>query len=448
MKPLPLSTRVVAGFAAGALALSTIIAAASYQLSRGSLLAERERTAVRATYFDAAAVRADLTAANPDIVEILRSLDTGAVRRPVVHRDGAWYARSADTDASEAVPAGLVERVSRGRPGMQRVRTGGHPSVVIGVPLSDSTAFYEVHSLEELDRTLQLLALVLSVAALTTAALGAGFGAYATRYVLRPLYRVADAAEEIAAGDLSARLDPAVEPDLTRLTTSFNTMVDRLAERMQRDRRFAADVSHELRSPLQTLQAAASVLTNRRAALDDRSATAVKLISDEVDRFQALVVDLIELARSDQPADRSPVRAVELATQLAAAHGLADGSVDGDPDAVWNVDRRRLEQILSNLLDNAAKYGGGPVAVRLLTRPGGYRLEVDDAGPGVGSADRATIFERFVRGRAAGARGNDDGTGLGLALVAEHAAAHGGSVHVLDRPGGGAGFRVDLGDGS
>jgi HAMP domain-containing protein len=344
MKPLPLSTRVVAGFAAGALALSTIIAAASYQLSRGSLLAERERTAVRATYFDAAAVRADLTAANPDIVEILRSLDTGAVRRPVVHRDGAWYARSADTDASEAVPAGLVERVSRGRPGMQRVRTGGHPSVVIGVPLSDSTAFYEVHSLEELDRTLQLLALVLSVAALTTAALGAGFGAYATRYVLRPLYRVADAAEEIAAGDLSARLDPAVEPDLTRLTTSFNTMVDRLAERMQRDRRFAADVSHELRSPLQTLQAAASVLTNRRAALDDRSATAVKLISDEVDRFQALVVDLIELARSDQPADRSPVRAVELATQLAAAHGLADGSVDGDPDAVWNVDRRRCRR--------------------------------------------------------------------------------------------------------
>jgi signal transduction histidine kinase len=172
------------------------------------------------------------------------------------------------------------------------------------------------------------------------------------------------------------------------------------------------------------------------------------LISDEVARFQSLVVDLIELARSDHPVERGPVRAVELARQLAAEHDLSAGSVQGDPDAVWNVDRRRVEQILSNLLDNAAKYGGGPVAVRLLPRPGGYRLEVDDAGPGVGAADKATIFQRFVRGRAAQARGSDDGTGLGLALVAEHAAAHGGSVSVLDRPGGGARFRVDLGDGS
>jgi signal transduction histidine kinase len=448
MKRPPLSTRVVVGFAAGALVLSTIIAVASYQLSRGSLLAERERTATRATYFDAQAVHADLTAADPDIVQILRSLDTGTLRRAVVHRDGEWYARSADSDASEAVPAGLVARVEGGRPGMQRVRTGGHPSVVIGVPLSDSTAFYEVHSLEELDRTLALLALALAVAALTTAALGAGFGAYATRYVMRPLHRVAHAAEEIADGDLSARLDPADEPDLARLTTSFNTMVNQLAERMERDRRFAADVSHELRSPLQTLQAAASVLINRRAALDDRSATAATLISDEVARFQSLVVDLIELARSDQPAERSPVRAVELARQLCAQHGLSDGSVEGDIDAVWHVDRRRLEQILSNLLDNASRYGGGAVAVRLVDRPGGHRIEVDDAGPGITSADKTTIFQRFVRGRASQARGSDDGTGLGLALVAEHAVAHGGSACVLDRPGGGARFRVDLGGGS
>ncbi|HWH00542.1 MAG TPA: HAMP domain-containing sensor histidine kinase [Pilimelia sp.] len=449
MRRAGLRTRVTGGFAAGALVLSTSMALLSYLLTRESLLEQRETAAVRAAYVDAAVVQAGLAGGHPDIVGVLRSLDTGGNRRAVLRRNGAWYSRNADAGLTTAIPAALQRHVEQGRPGMQRVRADGQPAVVVGLPLDDATAFYQVDSLRELDRTLQVLALVLTAAAVLTAAGGAALGWYATRYVMRPLSSVAAAAQEIAAGDFSARLDPTTEPDLVPLTTSFNRMVDELSQRLARDRRFAADVSHELRSPLQTLAAAAAVLERRRSGLDERTAAAAGLVADEVSRFQTLVNDLLELARSDQPAHRAPVDVVELARQVCRVRRLPEQLVEPDRSAgadglIWHVDRRRLEQLLGNLLDNAVTHGGGPVAVRLGRHGDRCVIEVDDAGPGVSPEDRVTIFDRFVRGRAATARGGGDGTGLGLALVAQHAAAHGGRAVVLDRPGGGARFRVEL----
>jgi signal transduction histidine kinase len=108
------------------------------------------------------------------------------------------------------------------------------------------------------------------------------------------------------------------------------------------------------------------------------------------------------------------------------------------------VDGRRFDQILTNLLDNADRHGGGPLAVRLGQAQDHYFLEVDDEGPGVRPQDREAIFDRFVRGQAARARGDSDGVGLGLALVSQHVSAHGGRVLVTDRPGGGARFRVEV----
>ncbi|MBT8227857.1 MAG: HAMP domain-containing histidine kinase [Dactylosporangium sp.] len=446
MRRAGLRTRVTAGFAAGALALSTGMAVVSYQLIRRSLLVERESAAVRAAYYDATIVRAGLATGQPDIVDVLRTLDTGDKRRAVLYRDGGWYARNADVGVTTAVPNGLMRLVERGIPGIQRVRFDGRPAVVVGVPLSDSTAFYEVDSLRELDHTLRVLAIVLAIVAGTTIAAGAGLGSYAARYVLRPLMSVAAAAENIASGNLAARLDPAVEPDLARLTSSFNDMVDQLFERLERDRRFAADVSHELRSPLQTFAAAISVLTRRQDCLDSRTATAVGLIAQEADRFQVLVNDLLELARSDQPASREPVDVADLARQVCRSRGLAAELVklEEPVEPTWHVDQYRIRQILGNLLDNAIRYGGGPTAVRLAQRAAVHIIEVDDEGPGVDPQDQKTIFDRFVRGRAAGSRGGGNGTGLGLALVAQYAVAHGGRALVEDRPGGGARFRVEL----
>ncbi|MFI6066784.1 sensor histidine kinase [Micromonospora sp. NPDC051227] len=446
MRRLGLRTRVTAAFAVGALLLSASMALVSYELTRRSLLDERERAALRAAYFDATVVRAGLDTETPDVVEVLRSLDTGGSRRPVLHLNGEWYARAADPGTTAAIPVELRRVVAAGEPAVQRVRVDGQSVLVVGVPLSESATYFEVNSLRELEQTFQVLALALTTVAIMVAGSGAALGWYATRHGLRPLTAVADAAEKIAAGDFTARLDTATDPDLTRLSSSFNQMVDRLAHRIERDRRFAADVSHELRSPLQTLAAAASVLARRREHQDERTAIAAGLVADEIDRFQRLVNDLIDLARSDQPAHRASVDVVALARDACRALDLPTALVHLAPDvpATWLVERRRVAQVLANLLDNAVTYGGGPAGVRLGRDGSAGIIEVEDDGPGVPVEDREAIFDRFVRGRAAHTRGTGDGTGLGLALVAQHATAHGGHVTVGDRPGGGACFLVTL----
>ncbi|MEV6932257.1 HAMP domain-containing sensor histidine kinase [Dactylosporangium sp. NPDC051485] len=438
-----LRTRVVAGFAAGALTLSASMALVSYEITRNSLLNGRERATVRSATFDARVVAAGLGAGHPDIAGMLRSLDTGGNRRVLVYHLGGWYARNADSGAGNAVPQSLQRLVSGSGQGIQRVRVDGVPAVVVGILLTPSSALYEIDYLRELDQTLRTLGWVLGLVAAACAAAGAGLGWYATRYVLRPLRSVADAAQGITAGDLSARLDPATDPDLARLSTSFNEMVDQLSRRIERDRRFAADVSHELRSPLQTLAASASVLDRRRDRLDERTATAAGLVVEELARFQSLVDDLLELSRGDLPAQLAPVDVTELARRAVQRRGLAPDIVRGEPGE-WNVDGRRIGQVLVNLLDNAVTHGGGPIEVRVRAEGADGVIEVDDEGPGVNPADREVIFDRFVRGRSSGARGNDAGTGLGLSLVAQHVAAHGGRVRVLDRPGGGARFRIEL----
>ncbi|MBO4207010.1 HAMP domain-containing sensor histidine kinase [Micromonospora echinofusca] len=441
-----LRTQVSAAFAVGALLLSTLMALVSYELTRRSLLDERERTAVRSAYFDASVVRAGLDTDDPDVVQVLRSLDTGSSRRPVLRLDGRWYVRTAESGLTAAIPERLQRIVAAGEPAVQRVRVEGRPALLVGVPLSASATYYEVTSLAELEQTLRVLAVALTAVAITVAGSGAAMGWYVTRHSLRPLTAVADAAARIAAGEVATRLSPATDPDLDRLATSFNQMVDQLARRIERDRRFAADVAHELRSPLQTLSAAASVLARRREHQDERTAIASRLVADEIDRFQRLVNDLIDLARGDQAAHRTPVDVAGLARNACTDRGLPVSLVEvgAELPGTWQVDRRRVAQILANLLDNAVTYGGGPTAVRLGRTGDAGVVEVDDAGRGVPVEDREAIFDRFVRGRAAHGRGTGDGTGLGLALVAQHAAAHGGHADVGDRPGGGARFRVVL----
>ncbi|AGL16429.1 ATPase domain-containing protein [Actinoplanes sp. N902-109] len=442
-----LRAKVTTAFAIGALLLSTCVTLISYELSRRTLFGERERTAVRAAYFDAAVVDDGIDGQDPDVLAVLRSLDTGSDRYVLLQLDGTWYSRSADLTASAAVPASLQAMAGRGEAGAQRVRRDGEAVLVVAVPISSSAVFYELVSQRELERTLQLLALVLTAVAIMVAAGGAAVGWYVTRYAMRPLTAVAGTARELAGGDLRARLDPDAEPDLAELSTSFNHMADELHRRLERDRRFAADVSHELRSPLQTLSAAASVIDRRRDGLDERAAAAVGLITEEIDRFQTLVDDLLELARSDQPAHREPTGMPELVTKVLRRRGLPPELLVVPPGtpAIWHVDRRRVEQALGNLVDNAQRYGDRIVAVRIgAADDGRCFLEVDDCGPGVAEDQRQAIFDRFVRGPAAHARGGGDGTGLGLSIVAQHALAHDGLAEVVDRPGGGARFRIEL----
>ncbi|MGI8536836.1 MAG: ATP-binding protein [Mycobacteriales bacterium] len=445
MKALGLRARITSVFALGALALSAALAGATYELTRQSLLDERERAAVRAAYFDAALIRQGLGGEDPDLAQILRSLDTGETRRPLIRRDGQWFARTADDGLTEAVPVRLQRLVDEGTPAVQRVSLRADPALVVGVPLPDGAGYYEVTELSELGRTLTVLATVLGLVALVTTLAGAAVGWWASRRVLRPLGDVANAAGSIASGDFTARVARDRDPDLDTLAVAFNQMVDEVSARSETDRRFAADVSHELRSPLQTLSAATSVLHRRRIDLDERSAAAVDLLAAEVTRFESLVTDLLELAKSDRPAERRPTDVVALTRAVAESRHLPPTILQvSGPVAVLDIDPRRYEQLLVNLLDNAGKHGGEAVRIGLSLEPDALRLEVDDEGPGVPIEERELVFHRFARGRAASARGGSEGTGLGLALVLQHVQAHRGTVLVTDRPGGGARFVVTL----
>ncbi len=446
MRVLGLRARITFVFALGALALSASLAVLTYELTRSSLLDERESAAVRAAYLDASFIRTGLGGENPDIVAALQNLDTGEVRRPLVRRDGQWFARSADNGLTSSIPGSLQRLVEDGSPAAQRVPLRDSSALVVGVPLRTvSASYYEISPLTELERTLAVLAQALGAVALVTTLAGASVGWWASRRVLRPLAQVADTAGTIASGDFTARVARDTDPDLDKLAVAFNRMVDEVSARSEADRRFAADVSHELRSPLQTLSAATSVLDRRRDSLDDRTAAAVDLLTDEVTRFESLVTDLLELAKSDRPAERRPTDVAALTRALAASRRLPPEVVEVTGTAeVLDIDPRRYEQVLANLVDNAARHGGGAVRIGLEIADDQLVLEVDDEGAGVPAEERELVFDRFARGRAASMRGGSEGTGLGLALVAQHVQAHRGTVEILDRPGGGARFRVVL----
>ena len=443
---LGLRARVTAVFGLLALVLSASFATVAYELTRTSLLDERQRTAVRAAYYDAGVVASGLVGVDPPVREALNLLSVGDTRQPVLRREGQWYAREADVGLTTAIPADLLRLVEGGTPAVQRVNLRGSTALVVGLPLPDvGTSYFEVTPLAELQRTLNVLATVLVAAALLTTTAGAALGSAVSRRVLRPLGEVASAAGSIASGDYTARVARDNDPDLDTLAVSFNRMVDEVAARSEADRRFAADVSHELRSPLQTLSAATTILERRREVLDERTAAAVELLASEVARFESLVTDLLELARSDRPAERRPTDVVALARSLVLSRGLPPEVVDVTTEAaVIDVDPRRLEQVLANLIDNANRHGGGVVRIGIAVADDELCLEVDDEGPGVPPEERELVFDRFARGRAASARGGSEGTGLGLALVAQHVTAHRGRVWIADRPGGGARFCVVL----
>ncbi len=258
------------------------------------------------------------------------------------------------------------------------------------------------------------------------------------------------AALDIASGRLDTRLETADVRDLALLASSFNRMVDRLQQRIERDARFTSDVSHELRSPLTTLAASLSVLEGRREELPERSRQALDLLAAEIRRFQKMVADLLEISRLDAGSADFETSVVEVGELLRNAVSSTRTSVVVEVDdhvsgRIIAVDKRRFERIVANLLDNARRYAGGATRVSATALDGRARVVVEDEGPGIPPEERARVFERFARGSAAaGSRGTGDGSGLGLALVAEHVKLHGGRVWVEGRPSGGARFVVEL----
>lgn len=446
---LRLRSRLLAAFVGGALLLSASVALLSYGMTRRYLLTQRERSAQRQAEVNARLVGGALRS-DSDVPQLLGSLQSPAGSSAVVVlHNGRWFAASLDL-GREAIPAALREAVldQRSR-AHQRHVLDQVPRLAVGLPLPAGDAYFEVFALRELDRTLRTLRVALTTAAAAAVVGAAGLGVWASRRLLGPLADIGATATSIAGGELDARLDVGNDVELAALAASFNQMVASLQQRIERDARFASNVSHELRSPLTALRSALQNMETRRPSMDERTARSLDLLAREVDRFERLVQDLIEISRFDAGVVQASSEEVFLGELvLHAVETLSEGEVPVEvaasaTDAVVRADKRRLEQVIANLVANARLHGGGVDRLRIEADEDRARIIVEDRGPGVPMEDRDRVFERFYRARYTGRTAG--GVGLGLALVAEHAHLHGGRAWVEGRDdGGGARFVVEL----
>lgn len=460
-----LRARVTVAYAIGSLLLSFTVAGATFALARAQLLEAAESQHREQAYTNAKSLRANVqnaleeggntNGAQIDINAFLTNLSrfNGSQQALLLDDGTTWYSPFDLKDQLKAYPQ-LVDGTRRWSVADMRIDVKGTVSYAVGIRLDSINAtYFEVRSLADLESTLSSLrAILIGVATLASGA-GAAFGYYSARRALTPLSRISTAASAIADGDFTMKLDLEDDRDLALLGSAFNNMVDAVGQRIERERQFTSDVSHELRSPLMTLTASVEVLERRKDSLPDVAQQAIELLSHDLDRFQRLVQDLLEISRMEAGAVQLQISQFLLIEFLenvmtqSRNPGLLMNFSPGDPDLVVSADKRRLAQVMTNLIENAEKYGGGATGISYEVVDDDVQIVVEDNGPGVPAEERDRIFERFARmGGVAGNRSADAGFGLGLSLVGEHVRLHGGQVWVTDRIDGqhGARFVVQL----
>ena len=319
--------------------------------------------------------------------------------------------------------------------------------VLLAIPMNDVNA--------TLGQLLQLEVLIsLGVVAAT-----AVLALIIIRIGLRPLQRMAGVAQDIAAGDLSRRVEPATQDtEIGRLGIALNGMLSQIeaafGERTrseQRLRRFIADASHELRTPLTSVRGYAEMLRRGAQESPEDASIARRRIEEESMRMSLMVDDMLVLARLGQgrPLEQAPVDLQSIARDAVAdAHAVAPKrsiTLDAPAPVVVTGDDTRLRQAMGNLIRNALVHtpSESPIEVALETHDGLATMSVVDHGPGLKPDDAGRVFEAFYRADPSRSR-DSGGAGLGLSIVAAVVDAHGGSVKVTETPGGGATFEVEL----
>jgi signal transduction histidine kinase len=442
---LTLRWRVAIAFGLASVVVAGLIGVATWRLATTYMLEQRRQSATLQATVNARLVDLSLRSGSGSLDELLSGLVVDPGSSVLLARPNGLLTSGRAVDTADLPPELLTPEP--GEAVWLATDIQGMPVLAISLQgVSADTVFVQLFPLAELERNQHFLVLVLVAGAVASGLLGVGLGWWTSKRALRPLTQLTASAARFAAGDLQVRLPDQGDPDLGPLASTFNETVEALERRVRLDARFAGDVSHELRSPLTTMVNAIEVLRHRRAAMPPAAGQAVELLSGEVERFQKMLLDLLEISRADQDVDDRAMESVDLAVLVAKVTETTQDVrpvVDKQPPPVW-ADRRRIVRVVANLLDNAARHGGGAVRVTVTERDGNARLEVDDNGPGVPVGLRSEIFERFARGRHAGERGDESGSGLGLALVSRHVRLHSGEVWVEDRPGGGARFVVEL----
>jgi two-component system, OmpR family, sensor histidine kinase MtrB len=452
---LGLRARATLALALGSLVISVLVSTLTFLVARTSFV-DAQRTAVlKVVNTHVEAVQAAVSK-DSNVRLVLINQDAQAV---LVKADGE---RISNKLLLDDVPDALQTLLGAPKTSAasQIVATPDGKRIFVGIKLPglDGAKFFERAGLGDVEKKVNSLGRTLAlVTALST--LGSALvGRSVARQVVRPLRNVANAAAEISSGRLDTRLQRSGDVDLDPLLASFNNMAATLQQRVEREGRFASDVSHELRTPLTALSTAAQLLQGRREEFSERSQRAVDVLVSQTQHFERLVLDLLEISRFDAGAAEIHREVLHLPEFVRLVVAINSPFVDGDGARVEipvddsemiypevSLDKRRVERVVANLLQNAANYGGGAVAVSVADvtedeKPY-VRITVDDNGPGVPEAEKTAIFERFARGHATKGNANSPkGTGLGLALVSAHVALHDGRVWVEDRENGGARF--------
>jgi two-component system, OmpR family, sensor histidine kinase MtrB len=370
-----------------------------------------------------------------------------------------------------SIPAALRKRVEQSNDLLMTSTRidyrDGRPSVaglVAGATLTlPGTGRYQIYLLFPLTQEVATLG-VLRYAVVTTGAilviLLTFIAALVSRQVVTPVRAARRAAESLASGNLRDRMKVRGQDDLARLATSMNYMASELEKQINTleelsavQQRFVSDVSHELRTPLTTVRMASEVLYEARDEFDPVAARSAELLQNELDRFEALLSDLLEISRFDAGAAQLNVEEVDLgdlvrrvveANLRLAETNNTEITVHESGEAKAEVDTRRIERILRNLLVNAIEHSEGhPIDILIESDDAAVAIAVRDHGVGFEASQARQVFHRFWRGDAARAR-TVGGTGLGLAIAMEDANLHGGWLTAWGRPAMGAQFRLTL----
>lgn len=379
---------------------------------------------------------------------------------------------SGGVDPIQSVPESLRSSVDTGTRAYQSntrlVFNDGRdpqPGLVIGKRLNDLNGdpyqLYYLFPLTQEEESLGVVRTTLATAGLFVVVLLGAIAWLVVRQVVTPVRMAAGIAERLSAGRLQERMKVTGEDDIARLGEAFNKMAQNLQLKIQQleelsrmQRRFVSDVSHELRTPLTTVRMAADVIHDARVDFDPVTARSAELLADQLDRFETLLADLLEISRFDagaaaleaEPIDLREVvrRVVGGAEPLADRKGTHIRIVGDQQPVVAEADARRVERVLRNLVVNAVEHGEGQdVVVRLAAAGGAVAVAVRDYGVGLKPGEATRVFSRFWRADPARAR-TTGGTGLGLSIALEDARLHGGWLQAWGEPGGGSQFRLTL----
>jgi len=378
----------------------------------------------------------------------------------IVGLDGRVVSKSANLGSARLpISPEVLARLRNGEEVLETRRDfGDEPVRVLSAPIEVRGQAYAIQVAGSLDdaraalRSARWLFLSSSAAILVAIGLAGAFLAWA---ILRPIDRIVSRARGIGALALSERLPhPGGHDEIARLVETLNEMLGRIEQAFEAQRRFTADASHELRSPLSRLRAELEVTLRRPRQRAEYEET-LRSCLDEVERLSRLTEELLTLARLDagetwdlpaQPVSLAPIleEVVTRMTPDAHVRGI-EILMDAPAGLTVNVAPATAALVVANVLDNAVKYSprGGRVRVDAAAEDGAAVVAISDSGPGVTEEEIPRLFERFYRGSAA-RRSEVPGTGLGLAICRILAEAQGGGVTVSSRPGGGAVFRVRL----